>query len=457
MNALKTKTLRLGITAGLTLGAIVGLVGCAETADDVEGSADLAAESGNGLLGANGLFGANGLVGVNGLVGANGLFGANGLMGANGLAGANGLVGTNGLAENVGLMTSDSGRKTVAYLVRCALNANETLVKKDQYGTQYTFTGGLGLCPQWKNGGIAADRNCQNMVSACMMAHVNTSGVHVPLWMDSESPKIGWGVSPNYPKQEGTFFGNILMTGSLSGIGMAGVTGPVAYFCEGAGITAGVVAGRLTSGATNVPYRNPYGTNVKCINGQTAGGPTSPGMTAPDGFKQACANGYCFQNGEPITVWRNPSYTPTFDGTYRYGFAPMSASSKAIDVAYGSQNWGTAVQQFANNGADAQKFAIQANGSNWKIAMKANTNKCVGMVNNGTGNGTMTEIQDCNGSTSQAWNITADANTGGFTIKNVAANRCLDVPWSSQADGARLQVYDCNGGPNQKFKLSASY
>ena len=97
-----------------------------------------------------------------------------------------------------------------------------------------------------------------------MMAHINTSGVHVPLWMDSESPKIGWGVSPNYPKQEGTFFGNIIMTGNLSALAMPNVTAPVAYFCEGAGITAGVVAGRLTAGATNVPYKNPYGTNVKC-------------------------------------------------------------------------------------------------------------------------------------------------------------------------------------------------
>ena len=171
------------------------------------------------------------------------------------------------------------------------------------------------------------------MMSACMMAHLNTSGVHVPMWMASESPAIGWGVSPNYPKQEGTFFGNIIMTGNLASIGMPGVNAPVAYFCEGAGISAGVVAGRLTSGATNVPYKNPYGNqrrSARTRNGQTNAGPTSPGMTAPDGYKQACANGYCFQNGEPITVWRNPSYTPTFDAAYRYGLSPM-ASCRQVD------------------------------------------------------------------------------------------------------------------------------
>ena len=67
------------------------------------------------------------------------------------------------------------------------------------------------------------------------------------------------------------------------------------------------------------------------------------------------------------------------------------------------------------------------------------------------------EIQDCNGSNNQAWNITADANTGAFTVKNVAANRCLDVSGRSYADGARMQIYDCRGNPNQKFKLTSGY
>ena len=56
-------------------------------------------------------------------------------------------------------MTTDAGRKTIAYLVRCALASNDTLTKRDQNGTQYTFPGGMGLCPQWKNGGVATDRS----------------------------------------------------------------------------------------------------------------------------------------------------------------------------------------------------------------------------------------------------------------------------------------------------------
>ena len=180
-------------------------------------------------------------------------------------------------------------------------------------------------------------------------------------------------------------------------------------------------------------------------------------MTAPDGFKVACANNYCFQNGEPLTVWRNPSYTPMFDQAYRYGLSPMSSTGKSIDVPYGSTNNGTVLQQYSSWNTDFQKFAILSSGSNWKIALKANTNKCFGPAGNGTANLTKIEVQDCNGSTNQAWNITADANTGAFQIKNVAAGRCLDVSGGSTADGAPMLMYDCWGGGNQRFKVSTGY
>ncbi len=90
--------------------------------------------------------------------------------------------------------------------------------------------------------------------------------------------------------------------------------------------------------------------------------------------------------------------------------------------------------------------------------MKANTNKCFGPVGRGLANFTRVEIQDCDSNNNtQDWNITADANTGVFQIKNVGANRCLDVWGASTADGAVLQLYDCWNGANQRFKLSSGY
>ena len=365
-------------------------------------------------------------------------------------------------------MTTDGGRQTVKYLIRCALAAGDTLTKQDQYGASYTFEGGMGLCPAWKNGGVHGTnfRTCQNLVSACLMAHVNTAGVHIPIWLTSEAPQIGWGLDlVNYPKQEGTFFGNIIETGSLTEMGMTGVTGPVAYYCEGAGFADGTVKGRLGVGqaGANLPYKNQYGGtcngNSNFVGDWSAG---NSGQVA-DGYKTANVNGYVFQNGEPITVWRNPntssggtsSTTIQFSPSYAYRLMPKHVSGKSVDVAYGSTNNGAAVQQWGTNTNTAQKFAILASGSNWKIAMTINTNKCVGLAYNGTGNSTVAEIQDCNGGNNQAWTVTlVSGTTDTFNFKNVAANRCLDVQGVSGADGARLQIYDCNGGNNQKFAVS---
>ena len=87
----------------------------------------------------------------------------------------------------------------------------------------------IGLCPEWKNGDVHTNERCITGVSACMMAHVNTAGIHVPLWLDNNSQlsngsyPINWGVDRvNYPMQEGTFFGDIIDTGSLSNIGLGG-------------------------------------------------------------------------------------------------------------------------------------------------------------------------------------------------------------------------------------------
>ena len=122
----------------------------------------------------------------------------------NGLSAMNGLNGVNGLSATNGLMTTDAGRKTVAYLVKCALASNDTLVKQDQNGRQLHVPRAASASA--RSGSTAASPTtgpARTMVSACMMAHINTAGVHVPLWMDSESTAIGWGVSSELPEAGG--------------------------------------------------------------------------------------------------------------------------------------------------------------------------------------------------------------------------------------------------------------
>jgi len=199
----------------------------------------------------------NGLRMINGLNMVNGLSMQNGLNMKNGLNMQNGLRMQNGLEDgntSGNLMSSADGRATLSYLVRCALPAGSSITKNDQFGTSHTFQGALGFGKDWETG--SCNTLCQQYVSACVVAHINTAGVNIPLWIvanPSQQPQIGWGLSSAFPKQEGSFFGNIF------------VSPPVMNYCDGDNVNDGVVPGRI--GADNWsqrPYRNPYGTNAKC-------------------------------------------------------------------------------------------------------------------------------------------------------------------------------------------------
>ena len=222
----------------------------------------------------------------------NGWTSNNGLNSVNGLNSANGLNSVNGLAAGAGLMTNDTGRKTVSYLVRCALATGDSLVKQDQNGVNYTFKGAIGLAPQYKTAGC--NKDCTEMLSACLMAHVNTTGVHIPLWLDSPMSSVGWGQSPFYPLQEGTFFGQIMVTNANNNLD--------AYFCNGPQVASNEVPGRLGSNQGPVPYANAY--------------PTSDGLCATSGHcvMQSTGDGAvsCVGNGttwtHPITVWRGQTF-----------------------------------------------------------------------------------------------------------------------------------------------------
>ena len=202
-------------------------------------------------------------------------------------------------------------------MVKCALASGDSLVKSDQYGTAYTFDGGLGVAPGWKTG--ACDQNCQELISACLMAHVNTYGVHYPIWLDSAAPSVGWGLPPSNYKMEGTFFGNIMSTGNMNhGSDVA----PLGHYCEADDVLYGRVAGRIgdinDQGAA--PYYNAYlgrtcSTGNKCV--AHAGG---------DGFTSCTdSSGTAFSN--LLTVWRDPNAPLTPDSTYTYSLRSMGGAA----------------------------------------------------------------------------------------------------------------------------------
>jgi hypothetical protein len=73
-------------------------------------------------------------------------------------------------------------------------------------------------------------------------------------------------------------------------------------------------------------------------------------------------------------------------------------------------------------------------------------NKCLGAYNNGTVNGTVVEIRDCNGQANQQWTVNADG-----TIIGVQSGLCVDANNAATANGTKIVLWACGPADNQKW------
>ncbi|GAB3977496.1 hypothetical protein GCM10027615_49540 [Plantactinospora veratri] len=117
---------------------------------------------------------------------------------------------------------------------------------------------------------------------------------------------------------------------------------------------------------------------------------------------------------------------------------------KCVDVAAASSANGAAIQLYACNGSNAQRWTVGTDGTLRALG------KCADITAAATGNGAKVQLYDCNGTGAQVW----QAQSNG-TLRNPASNRCLDATDNSSADGTRLQIWDCFGGANQIWRLPA--
>jgi hypothetical protein len=151
---------------------------------------------------------------------------ANGLS-ANGLS-ANGLS-VNGLSANglsaaafASWFTQNPAHADMlmTYVVRCAVPAGQRRsFTHPQNGRTYTWTGGLGLAPDWA-GGQPLHFNEQQVVTACLLAHVNRFGRHVNisvLGLTARGHALPFTSSElsSYNVREACFFGNLFTPDSL--------------------------------------------------------------------------------------------------------------------------------------------------------------------------------------------------------------------------------------------------
>ena len=75
-------------------------------------------------------------------------------------------------------------------------------------------------------------------------------------------------------------------------------------------------------------------------------------------------------------------------------------------------------------------------------------NKCLDANGQGTTNGTLVIIWDCNGQTNQQWNVNANG-----TITGVQSGLCLDANGAATANGTKIILWSCNGQTNQQWTL----
>jgi hypothetical protein len=359
MNGTTKRTIRLGLTVGLSLGAIVGVVGCSDQSDQVTGDEAAAIQSENGFnfngFAYNGFsfngFSFNGFsyngFNYNGMS-FNGM-NYNGMtyngMTYNGMS-FNGLATSGGLSTTSGLMTTEGGRQFINYLVKIAFPAGRSLTKQDQTGKSYTFQGSLGVAPEVETG--TCDLNCQEKLSAALLAHVNNSGLHVGIWLVGPDPGIGWGSSPDFPYQEGTYFGN-LFAQNMPG-----------NYCAGKNLAAGDSKGRLGSpfGNNSAIMNSPYGWQYDASSGQNVPSYCSGFCTAqnegysscPDGSPQApYTAGHRWNH--PVTVYRN------FEPTMLYKICNRSTGG-CLGVVGGSTADGAGVEARAYTGALGQTWQV---------------------------------------------------------------------------------------------------
>src|SRR3569623_739995 len=134
-------------------------------------------------------------------------------------------VSLNGLSLNgldLGLATTQftswfqtdpvSAAAQVSYIVKCAKPTGQNVTwTNPATGTSYTWPGELGLAPLWTNRAMTTAE--QQVMSACMVAHANKFGVHVPIAVEGLTaagtmiPQAA-GELTTYSVREAGWFGN---------------------------------------------------------------------------------------------------------------------------------------------------------------------------------------------------------------------------------------------------------
>ena len=154
-----------------------------------------------------------------------------------------------------------------------------------------------------------------------------------------------------------------------------------------------------------------------------------------------------------IPVAQITTTTNIADGTYT--LTPRHATDKRLEVFGFNGANGDAIDIYAPNGTNNQKFLLdKQDDGTYRIRTALAGNRAVELPFGDTFNGNKVKLYDDNGSAGQRWYFIPTDN-GYYKIapKN-DIGKSMDVENISTADGALVQSYDYLGNYNQQWKLT---
>jgi hypothetical protein len=129
-------------------------------------------------------------------------------------------------------------------------------------------------------------------------------------------------------------------------------------------------------------------------------------------------------------------------------------SGKCVDAAAAATANGTAVQQYACNGTQAQQWQLQpTTGGYYRVGARNAASQVWDVANVSTADGALVHLWAYGGGNNQQWMPAAESG-GAWRFVNRHSGKCLDVTGGSSADAVRLQQLTCHGGTSQSFALN---
>lgn len=155
-----------------------------------------------------------------------------------------------------------------------------------------------------------------------------------------------------------------------------------------------------------------------------------------------------------------PAPTPTGEFTISngdYHIVSAKDNNYCLNVAYNSTDSGANIQIHKDVPYDTDKYSVvtvthMGNGY-YKLVMK-NSGKAIDVNGGGTANGTNVQQYNDNGSDAQRW-VIKDAGDGYYYIISKCSNKALDIDNGTMDDYRNVQVWQEGQGAHQKWKFIA--